>query len=706
MEVYLAQPRGFCAGVVRAIEIVERALEKYGPPVYVRHEIVHNKYVVESLKNKGAIFVEELSEVPPKAVTVFSAHGVARSVEEEAAARDLPVLNATCPLVTKVHNQGKRYIARGRTLILIGHAGHPEVEGTMGQVPAPVLLVQSVEEVKALELPADTPVAYITQTTLSVDDTKDIISALQARFTDIQGPDIRDICYATQNRQSAVRDLSKLVDVILVVGAANSSNSNRLREIGTEAGVASYLIADGSALNPEWLKDARTVGVTAGASAPEVLVDDVIEAMRRIGPVKVSVPGPRGKHRIPASGRTGCELTHPNFKPRKKLVMAIPFFKEMRIGGYLIKQKLLGRKRYPLVLMLEPLFRCNLACVGCGKIDYPDAILNRRMTAQECWDAADECGAPMVAIPGGEPLIHKEIGEIVRGLVARKKFVSLCTNALLLEKKLDLFEPSPYLFFSVHLDGLKEHHDKAVSQKGVFDRAVSAIKAAKARGFTVNVNATIFDGHPAEEIAKFLDLTVELGVGVSMSPGYAYERAPDQEHFLNRTKTKKLFRDVFAMGKGKKWNFMHSGLFLDFLAGNQEYECTPWGMPARNIFGWQKPCYLLGEGYAKTFKELMDTTDWETYGTGKYEKCADCMAHCGYEPTAATAAINNPLKAMWVSLRGIRTTGPMAPEIDMSKQRPAQYIFSAEVQKRLSEIRKDEAAAAQEKAARKASTAA
>ena len=381
--------------------------------------------------------------------------------------------------------------------------------------------------------------------------------------------------------------------------------------------------------------------------------------------------------------------------------MAIPFFKELSIGGYLIKQKLLGRKRYPLVLMLEPLFRCNLACVGCGKIDYPDAILNRRMSAQECWDAADECGAPMVAIPGGEPLIHKEIGEIVRGLVARKKFVSLCTNALLLEKKLDLFEPSPYLFFSVHLDGLKDHHDKAVSQKGVFDRAVSAIKAAKARGFTVNVNATIFDGHPAEEIAKFLDFTTELGVGVSMSPGYAYERAPDQEHFLNRTKTKKLFRDVFALGKGKKWNFMHSGLFLDFLAGNQSYECTPWGMPARNIFGWQKPCYLLGEGYTKTFKELMETTDWDTYGTGKYEKCADCMAHCGYEPTAANAALVNPLKAMWVALRGVRTTGPMAPEIDLTKQRPAQYIFSAEVQKRLSEIRRDEAAAAAAKQQRK-----
>jgi hopanoid biosynthesis associated radical SAM protein HpnH len=311
----------------------------------------------------------------------------------------------------------------------------------------------------------------------------------------------------------------------------------------------------------------------------------------------------------------------------------------------------------------------------------------------------------MVAIPGGEPLIHKEIGEIVAGIVARKKFVSLCTNALLLEKKLDLFEPSPYLFFSVHLDGLRDHHDKAVSQQGVFDRAVKAIKAAKDRGFTVNVNATIFDNHPAEEIAKFLDYTTELGVGVTMSPGYAYERAPDQEHFLNRKKTKELFRDVFARGKGKKWNFMHSGLFLDFLAGNQEYHCTPWGMPARNIFGWQKPCYLLGEGYTKTFKELMETTDWDSYGTGKYEKCADCMAHCGYESTAAEAALKNPFKAMWVALRGVRTTGPMAPEIDLSKQRPAQYIFSSEVQKRLSEIRKDEAAEKQQ-AKEQASTAA
>src|SRR5215203_3827194 len=303
MEVYLAQPRGFCAGVVRAIEIVERALVKYGPPVYVRHEIVHNKYVVESLKAKGAIFVEDLSEVPPQAVTVFSAHGVARSVEDEAAARGLPVLNATCPLVTKVHNQGKRYVSQGRTLILIGHAGHPEVEGTMGQISAPVTLVQSEKDVDALDIPVDHPVAYVTQTTLSVDDTKGIIAALERKFSDIVGPETRDICYATQNRQSAVRELSKLVDLILVVGATNSSNSNRLREIGSEEGLPSYLIADGSELDPKWLEGVDTIGITAGASAPEVLVNDVIDALGRLGPVDVSLlPGRQEKieFRLPA----------------------------------------------------------------------------------------------------------------------------------------------------------------------------------------------------------------------------------------------------------------------------------------------------------------------------------------------------------------------------------------------------------------------
>jgi hopanoid biosynthesis associated radical SAM protein HpnH len=367
--------------------------------------------------------------------------------------------------------------------------------------------------------------------------------------------------------------------------------------------------------------------------------------------------------------------------------MAIPFFKEIKIGAYILKQRLAGRKRYPLVLMLEPLFRCNLACPGCGKIDYADPILNQRLSVKECLDAVEECGAPMVAIPGGEPLIHREIGEIVKGLVARKKFVSLCTNALLLEKKLHLFEPSPYLFFSVHLDGIKERHDVAVAQKGVFNIAVAAIKKAKDKGFSVNVNATIFDGHPAEDIAAFLDLTAELGVGVSISPGYAYERAPDQQHFLNRRKTKELFRQVFALGKGKKWRFMHSTLFLDFLAGNREFLCTPWGMPTRNIFGWQKPCYLLGEGYAGSFKELMETTDWDSYGTGRYEKCANCMAHCGYEPTAAHAAVSHPLDAMVTALRGVRTSGAMAREIPLQGQRKAQYVFSRHVELMLTEIK-------------------
>jgi hopanoid biosynthesis associated radical SAM protein HpnH len=368
--------------------------------------------------------------------------------------------------------------------------------------------------------------------------------------------------------------------------------------------------------------------------------------------------------------------------------MNIPFFKEVKIGAYVLKQKLFGRKRYPLVLMLEPLFRCNLACAGCGKIDYPDSILNRRLSVEECLHAVDECGAPMVAIPGGEPLIHRDIGEIVKGIVARRKFVSLCTNALLLEKKLDLFEPSPYLFFSVHLDGLKEHHDRSVSQEGVFERALSAIKAAKARGFIVNVNATIFDGHSAGDVAAFLDLTEKLGVGVSISPGYAYERAPDQDHFLSRRKTKELFRRIFELGRGKRWNLLHSSLYLDFLAGNQSYHCTPWGMPTRNVFGWQKPCYLLGEGYVKTFQELMETTDWDAYGTGRYEKCANCMAHCGYEPTAADASFANPFKALWVALKGVRTEGPMAPEISLDRQRPAQYVFARHVEQMLGKIGK------------------
>ena len=287
MRVVLAQPRGFCAGVVRAIDIVDQALEKFGRPVYVRHEIVHNRHVVDGLKAKGAVFVEELSEVPEGALTVFSAHGVARSVVNEAKARGLPVLDATCPLVSKVHAQGKHYVRRGRTLVLIGHAGHPEVEGTMGQVEGPVHLVADESDVAALDLPLDTPLAYVTQTTLSVDDTKNVIAALKAKFSNVNGPDTADICYATQHRQSAVRDLCKVADVILVVGAKNSSNSNRLCEIGLEEGLPSYLIPDGSELNPEWLRGVKVVGLTAGASAPEELVQGVIDALAEIEPIEV-----------------------------------------------------------------------------------------------------------------------------------------------------------------------------------------------------------------------------------------------------------------------------------------------------------------------------------------------------------------------------------------------------------------------------------
>jgi 4-hydroxy-3-methylbut-2-en-1-yl diphosphate reductase len=288
MKVILAQPRGFCAGVVRAIEIVERALDRFGAPVYVRHEIVHNRHVVESLKMKGARFVEDLSEVPPGAVTIFSAHGVSRAVEKEAEARGLSVLDAVCPLVAKVHHEGQRYLDQGRIVILIGHAGHPEIEGTMGQLKGEVHLIQTKADVERLDIRVDAPVAYITQTTLSVDDTRATIEAVKKRFKDVVGPETRDICYATQNRQTAVRELAALVELILVVGAGNSSNSNRLREIGAEEGVPSYLVADGSELKHEWFAGKTTIGLTAGASAPEVLVDDVIAALRRLGPVELS----------------------------------------------------------------------------------------------------------------------------------------------------------------------------------------------------------------------------------------------------------------------------------------------------------------------------------------------------------------------------------------------------------------------------------
>ncbi len=323
--------------------------------------------------------------------------------------------------------------------------------------------------------------------------------------------------------------------------------------------------------------------------------------------------------------------------------MSINLKQAIEVGKYLVTQRLLGRKHYPLVLMLEPLFRCNLACPGCGKIQHPDEILKQHLTPEQCFAAVDECGAPIVSIPGGEPLMHPQIAEIVRGLVARRKFVYLCTNALLLKQSLHKFTPSPYLSFSVHLDGLREKHDHCVDRKGTFDLAVAAIKEAKAKGFRVTTNTTVFEGTQPEEMHAFFDFVSSLGVdGMMISPGYSYEWAPDQNHFLRREQTRALFREILAPMKAgqKNWNFNLSPFFLDFLTGEKDYECTPWGSPSYSVLGWQKPCYLLNEGHYQSFKELIDKTDWSKYGRASGNpKCADCMVHCGYEPTAAIDAM-------------------------------------------------------------------
>ena len=369
--------------------------------------------------------------------------------------------------------------------------------------------------------------------------------------------------------------------------------------------------------------------------------------------------------------------------------MGIPFLQTARIGAYIMKQQLTGRKRYPLVLMLEPLFRCNLACAGCGKIDYPDEILNQRLSYEDCMAAIDECGAPAVSIAGGEPLLHKDLPRIVQGYIERKKFVILCTNALLLMKKIDDYKPNPYFTWSIHLDGDQAMHDKSVCQDGVYEKAVEAIKLAKSKGFRTQINCTLFNDAEPERVAQFFDEMMAIGLdGITVSPGYAYERAPDQEHFLNREKTKQLFRGILERGKGgKKWSFTQSTLFLNFLAGNETFECSPWSMPARTVFGWQRPCYLLGEGYVPTFKELMDDTEWDRYGVGNYEKCADCMVHCGFEGTAVTETVKNPLKSWAVDLFGVNTKKPFAPEIPLDNQRAPDYVFSTHVEKKLAEIR-------------------
>lgn len=323
--------------------------------------------------------------------------------------------------------------------------------------------------------------------------------------------------------------------------------------------------------------------------------------------------------------------------------MAIHLQQAFEVGKYLVTQRLKGRKRFPLVLMLEPLFRCNLACPGCGKIQHPTDVLKQNLTPEQCFAAVEECGAPIVSIPGGEPLLHPQIDQIVQGLVDRKKFVYLCTNGLLLEKSLDKFQPSSYLTFSVHLDGVGELHDKCVDRKGVFEIAVKAIRAAKARGFRVTTNTTVFEGANPQEIQNLFDFLETLKIdGMMISPGYSYEWAPDQEHFLKQERTRALFREILAPVKaGKKnWNFNHNPLFLDFLIGEKDYECTPWGSPSYSVLGWQKPCYLLNEGHYATFQELLEKTDWSQYGRASGNpKCADCMVHCGYEPTAAMDAM-------------------------------------------------------------------
>jgi hopanoid biosynthesis associated radical SAM protein HpnH len=371
--------------------------------------------------------------------------------------------------------------------------------------------------------------------------------------------------------------------------------------------------------------------------------------------------------------------------------VSIPLLQKLFVGSYVVRKHLAGTKRYPLVLMLEPLFRCNLACAGCGKIDYPDEILNQRISVADALEAVDECGAPVVSIAGGEPLLHKELPQIVEGIIARKKFVYLCTNALLMEKKIHQYKPSPFFAWSVHLDGDQEMHDKSVCQEGTYDRAVSAIKKAMELGFRCNINCTLFNNVNPDQAANFFDHAMAMGVdGITVSPGYAYERAPDQQHFLNREKTKQLFRGILSRGRGgRNWSLSQSGMFMDFLAGNQSYHCTPWGNPTRTVFGWQRPCYLLGEGYTKTFKELMETTDWDAYGTGNYEKCADCMVHSGYEATAVIDTIQHPLKAAMVALRGVKTEGDMVPEINLDNQRPAEYVFKSHVDKMLADIKEE-----------------
>ena len=630
-QVLLAGPRSFCAGVERAIEIVERALESRGAPVYVRKQIVHNTRVVGDLEGRGAVFVDELDQVPDGATVVFSAHGVSPMVRAEASRRGLAVIDATCPLVSKVHAEARRFAADGYTVALIGHAGHEEVEGTLGEAPSSTVLVQTPEDVAALRPRDSERVAYLMQTTLSVDEAAEVSGALRERFPAMRAPGSDDICYATTNRQAAVRAVAAESDLVLVAGFGELL---QLGPVGGDMRAHRYagLPDRQCGGHPVWLAyggihdrpDGRSLRPSCRGGG------DHFGAVRARPPVGFRTSD---DHRInpvrPAQGG--------------KAIMPMPLRQSLRVGSYLMRQKLARNKKFPLLVELEPLFACNLKCAGCGKIQQSHDILKQRMPVEQALAAIEESGAPMVSIAGGEPLMHPQIDVIVAELIKRKKFVFLCTNALLLPKKLDKFKPSPYFAWVVHIDGLRERHDESVCKEGVFDNAVAAIKLAKSRGFKVNTNTTFFNTDTPQTIIEVLSyLNDDLGIDeMQISPAYAYEKAPDQEHFLGVEETRELFRKAFADGRRKKWRLNHTPLFLDFLEGKTDFGCTAWGIPSYSLLGWQKPCYLMSDGYVKTYKELIETTDWDSYGRGKDPRCANCMAHCGYEPSAVLATMGS-----------------------------------------------------------------
>ena len=597
----------------------------------MRKQIVHNTRVVGELEDRGAVFVDELDQVPDGATVVFSAHGVSPMVRAEASRRGLAVIDATCPLVSKVHAEARRFAADGYTVALIGHAGHEEVEGTLGEAPDSTVLVQTPEDVARLRPRDGERVAYLMQTTLSVDEAAEVSSALRERFPAMRAPGSDDICYATTNRQAAVRAVAADSDLVLVAGLGELL---QLGPVGGDLRAGRYAGAPDRQCggHPARLAyggiddrpDRRSLRPSCRGGG------DHFGALRARPPVRLRASDDHGINPVrPAQGGTA--------------IMPMPLRQSLRVGSYLMRQKLAGNKKFPLLVELEPLFACNLKCAGCGKIQQPHTILKQRMPVEQAIGAVEESGAPMVSIAGGEPLMHPQIDVIVSELIKRKKFVFLCTNALLLPKKLDKFKPSPYFAWVVHIDGLRERHDESVCKDGVFDEAVAAIKLAKSRGFKVNTNTTVFNTDTPQTVIDVLSyLNDDLGIDeMQISPAYAYEKAPDQEHFLGVEETRELFRKAFADGRRKKWRLNHTPLFLDFLEGKTDFGCTAWGIPSYSLLGWQKPCYLMNDGYVKTYKELIETTDWDSYGRGKDPRCANCMAHCGYEPSAVLATMGS-----------------------------------------------------------------